>query len=261
MLIAALLGLLQGIAEWLPVSSEGVVTAAYSAVKGGSLDDAIGYALWLHVGTALSVLVVFRREIFGVVGTAISSPRHPTPLVKFLFFATVSSAVVGFPLLLTLGELSERIGAVAMVLVGVMMLVTGWLQLRSPTLGSRGRDDTSVWDALLAGVAQGFAVLPGLSRSGLTVSLLLARQIERREALVLSFLMSVPASLGAGLYASLDGGLIGSNEAMVSVVVSAVVGLITIKALLAVAQRINFAKFVIGVGLFVIAGALWEALR
>ena len=124
MLIAALLGLLQGIAEWLPVSSEGVVTATYSAVRGGSLEDAIGYALWLHVGTALSVLVVFRREIFGVVRTAISSPRHPTPLVKFLFVATLSSGVVGFPLLLTLGELSERIGAAAMVLVGVMMLVT-----------------------------------------------------------------------------------------------------------------------------------------
>ena len=260
MLIAALLGLLQGITEWLPVSSEGVVTATYSALKSGSFDEAIGYALWLHVGTALSVLVVFWREIFGVVRTAISSPRHPTPLVKFLFVATLASGIVGFPLLLTLGELSERIGATAMALVGVMMLVTGWLQLRSPTLGSRDRDDASPWDGLLAGVAQGFAVLPGLSRSGLTVSLLLARRIDRREALVLSFLMSVPASLGAGLYASLDGGLIDSDEAMVSVVVSAVVGLITIKALLAVAQRINFAKFVIGVGLFVIAGALWGAL-
>ena len=261
MLIAALLGLLQGIAEWLPVSSEGVVTATYSAVRGGSLDDAIGYALWLHLGTALSVLVVFRREIFGVARTAISSPRHPTPLVKFLFVATLSSGAVGFPLLLTLGELSERIGAAAMVLVGVMMLVTGWLQMRSPTLGSRGRDDASAWDGLLAGVAQGLAVLPGLSRSGLTVSLLLARRIDRREALVLSFLMSVPASLGAGLYASLDGGLIDSDEAIVSLVVAAVVGLFTIRALLAVAQRINFAKFVISVGLLVIAGALWGALR
>ena len=261
MLIAALLGLLQGITEWLPVSSEGVVTATYSAVRDASFDEAIGYALWLHVGTALSVLVVFRREILGVLKTATTSPRHPTPLVKFLFVATLASGVVGFPLFLTLGELSERVGAAAMVLVGLMMLVTGWLQLRSPTPGSRGRDDVSAWDALLAGVSQGFAVLPGLSRSGLTVSLLLARRIDRREALVLSFLMSVPASLGAGLYASLDGGLIDSDEAIVALIVSAVVGLITIKALLAVAQRINFAKFVIGVGLLVIAGALWGALR
>ena len=61
-------------------------------------------------------------------------------------------------------------------------------------------------DALVAGVAQGFAVLPGLSRSGLTVAALLSRRIERKEALVLSFLMSVPVSLGAALYASLDTG-------------------------------------------------------
>ncbi len=94
---------------------------------------------------------------------------------------------------------------------------------------------------MLAGIAQGFAALPGLSRSGLTVSALLARQVDRREALVLSFLMSIPASLGAGLFSAREGGSLEAGSALAAMIVAAVVGLLTIRILLSVVERVNFA--------------------
>ena len=253
-----LLGSLQGFTEWLPVSSEGVVTAVYSLFFHRSLSESIAYALWLHLGTVFSALIVFRREVYGIIQDVVNRPRSPSPLVSYLFISTAVSALVGFPLLLSIEEVSTRLGAIAMGLVGLLMFITGGLQLRRNVSGERVREEISHVDAVMTGVAQGFAVLPGLSRSGLTVSVLLARHVERREALVLSFLMSIPASLGAALYSGIDNGLLTSGGAIVAAAVACVVGLVTIRALLAVAERVNFGAFVIIVGTALVAGAIWQ---
>jgi undecaprenyl-diphosphatase len=79
--------------------------------------------------------------------------------------------------------------------------------------------------------------------------------------LVLSFLLSVPASLGAGLYAAIDSEIYTSSSAIVAVLVAAVVGFVTIRALMNVAERVNFGLFVIVVGLSIIGGAVWQVLR
>jgi undecaprenyl-diphosphatase len=259
-LIGIILGIIQGIAEWLPVSSEGVVTAAYGFMKNRPLSEALTFALWLHLGTVISVLAVFWRTLLGLVKEVVSSPKDPPPIFWFLLVSTLVSAAIAFPILLTLDDVSTRFGTAAMGIVGVMMFVTGGLQLRKRVEGRRTKEDLSIWDALGAGIAQGFAVIPGLSRSGLTMSVLLARRMERKEALVLSFLMSVPASLGVGVYTSIDSGLLASGEALLAMGVAAVVGLFTIKALLAVADRINFGLFVIIVGAAIVGGALWQWL-
>ena len=84
--------------------------------------------------------------------------------------------------------------------------------------------------------------------------------MDRREALVLSFLLSIPASLGAGLYSAYDGEIYTSGSAIVAVVVAAAVGFVTIRALMTVAERVNFGLFVVVVGLSIIGGALWQGL-
>ena len=252
--IAALLGLLQGVTEWLPVSSEGVVAAAYSFILNRNLEEAVAYALWLHLGTVLGPPIIFRREVSALLAEFIKRPRSPSPLFRYLLVSTLVSGLVGLPLLIALGELSQRAGAGAMAVIGGLMLVTGSVQLRQPVQGSRNRADVSVADAVLAGMAQGLAALPGLSRSGLTVAILLARRIDRREALVLSFLMSVPASLGAALYAALDSGITLSRDAIIAVAVAAIIGLATMRILLAIAQRINFGAFVLVMGIMILSG-------
>ena len=261
MTIAALLGLLQGITEWLPVSSEGATTAVYSFFFDRSLSEAIAFALWLHIGTAFSALIALRSEVRVIINDVVSSPLKPSPMIAYLVVATVISALVGFPLLLAVEELSGRVGAVSMGLVGLLMFITGGLQLRRPRSGARCRQDISPIDAVFAGLAQGFAVLPGLSRSGLTVAALLARQIDRREALVLSFLMSIPASLAAGIYVSINSGVLTSGSAILAAVIACVVGFVTIRGLLAVAERVNFAAFVIIVGAAILLGAIWQGFN
>ena len=257
---ALLLGILQGLTEWLPVSSQGVVTVAQSALLDRPLSEAVAFALWLHAGTACAALLALRREAWGVLRDAASAPLRPSPRLRFLAIATVVSAAIGLPLLLTLGEFSERLGSLGMGVVGILMMASGVLQLRRPLESSSDREEPTAVDALVAGVAQGLAALPGLSRSGLTVAALLGRRVERGEALVLSYLMSIPASLGAGLFAIVDGGAASTWPALAAAAVACGVGLVTIRALLAFTQRVNLGGFVVAVGAVTLAGAAWQAL-
>lgn len=259
MLEAILLGVLQGITEWLPVSSEGVVAVAYTLVYDRPLDEAVAFALWLHLGTVLSALWAFRSEVFSLLREAVTLPRRPSPLLVFVLIATAVSAPIGFPLLLFLGEVSGWLGAGAMGLVGGLMLVTGVTLLRTGAPGERARDTARPLDAAAAGIAQGLAALPGLSRSGLTVAALLARRMQRREALALSFLISIPVTLGAAVYSGIKTQAVVSLESLAAGAAAFLVGIATINVLLKVAERINFGVFVLGMGLLFLASAIVQA--
>ncbi len=254
MIESLVLGIVQGITEWLPISSQGTVTAVGSLLFDLTLGDAISFALWLHLGTSVAALLAFRHEILGLASEALSDPIHPSPLLRFTVIGTAVSVLFGVPVILVLDHLSAIVGAGAMLLVGAAMLATALILRFRPESGTRMREDLSMLDALGFGIAQGLAAIPGLSRSGLTVSLLLSRRFDRTEALVVSFLMSIPASLGAALFAGLNSDGIGITPGLFGAAVSAVVGLVSIKGLLAVAHRVNFAAFVAVVGIAVILG-------
>ena len=257
---AVVLGLLQGIFEWLPVSSQWVTVAVHSRVFDGEIAEGFGYSLWLHIGTVPPVLVAFRKETAQIVRELLARPTKPSPLAAFLLVSTVISGVVGLPLVLLLTDLAEDAGPAAMVVVGVALLLTGALQIVRPSQGARARDDTDVRDALQAGVSQGLAVIPGLSRSGATVAALLWRGVDRREALVLSFLMSAPASIAAAAYVALSGDFAVTIKALVGAAVAFLVGLATIRLLVALAERVNLAAFVMIAGAAIAAGAVWQML-
>ncbi len=258
--VAVLLGVVQGVTEWLPISSEGAVAAVYSLLRNTSLSEAVAYALWLHLGTAFSALVAFRRQVRDLIKEITSTPLAPSPLLRFLVTATLISTAIAVPLLLLLDELSERMGASAMAIVGVLLLFTGAVQLRRRSAGVRGLAGVSLKDALLCGIFQGVAVLPGLSRSGLTVAVLLARRLDGRESLILSFLMSIPAGLGAALFAYFRDGVPVGMEGIVASVVAFLAGLFSIRVLLRLAERINLGPFVLSVGVLMIAGAVFHVL-
>ena len=253
---AAVLGLLQGLFEWLPVSSEGVVAGVYTLIFDASLDEAVSFALWLHLGTVPSVLVALRHDFMDIAREVAAWPRAPSSTVRFLLVATLLSGVVGLPLLLTLSEISSVGGTAATGLIGCLMFITGYLQLRRREADNHVRGNLTLNDALLVGIAQGLAVIPGLSRSGMTVAVLILRQVDRKRALALSFLLSIPASLAASLYVGIDSGLVFDAEAILAAGVAFVVGLVTIKGLLAAAARVNFGWFVVSVGAVMIGGSL-----
>ena len=257
---ALLLGLLQGILEWLPVSSEGVVAAVHSLVYGGDLGESVEYALWLHAGTVPAALLALRADVAKTVQEFMVSPVRLKPVPWFIICSTIISGIVGLPLLLAATRISGVDGGLAMAVVGAAMLVGGILLLLRPRGGQRTMGSAATWDGVLTGLGQGISVVPGLSRSGLTTAVLLGRGFQGRDALILSFLMSVPVSLAAAVYSGVTSGVSASPHSFLALAVAFLVGLVTVRVMLRLAARLNYASFVLVAGAVMLGGALWQLL-
>ena len=253
---ALILGIIQGITEWIPVSSQGIVALVSTWINDAGPSDAIAIALWLHVGTALSAAVAMRGEIVSISRESKAAPRRLSAPVRFLALSTLVTAIVGVPLYLILGEIADLLGSAVMLLVGLAMLATAFAIRCGLWEGERGRDDVTTKDAIIAGVAQALAVIPGLSRTGLTVAVLLTRDCSHREAVVLSVLMGIPASLGAGLLAVSTSDTIVGWPAIVALLTAAIVGAVAIRAILAWATRVSLSRFVAAAGIAIALGAI-----
>jgi undecaprenyl-diphosphatase len=265
LLIAILLGILQGIFEWLPISSEGNITLLLTAM-GWAHDQSVQYSLFLHLGTAVAATGYFKTEIRELVELLPSLPAWDgeTRELRFLILATLVSGAVGVAAYAALISLVTAIeGGLLIVAIGVLLVVTGLMQRISADSTGVPRTNADWVDAILVGVGQGLAVLPGISRSGTTVGVLLLRGYEGERAFRLSFLLSIPASVGAGVLVLADtGGLSGLSPiaGLVALAVSAVVGLATIHALMRLVRRVDFGAICIGLGALAIGGGLLTIL-
>jgi undecaprenyl-diphosphatase len=269
-ILALLVGLVQGVLEWLPVSSEGGVALVVSLVAGESAFDATQFALFLHAGTAVAALAFYRDDALGLLAEVPEwRPRDAFGAgradLTFYGVASLVSAVVGISLYAVLSEVaSELAGGAFVAAVGVLLVGTGLVQRAAGRWGLGERATPDAFDAVLVGACQGLALLPGVSRSGTTVSALLLRGHEGERALQLSFLLSIPASLGAGLLVVLDDGVptVPLAQAVLALVVSAVVGYLTVGALVAVVRRVAFWGVCVGFGaLTVFGGGLLIAME
>lgn len=196
LLTAIVLGVLQGLTEFLPVSSSGHLALAEYFFGIDSAD--MTFEVFVHFGTALAVLVYFRRRVTAIVLAVVRwvfRMKHEPDDAKMgllLILGTVPAALVG-----ALFEKRVESAFGSPVLVSVLLLVTGtmlWLTRRLPA-GTRSVGGPR--DALLVGLAQAAAVLPGISRSGATISAGLGLGIERSKAAEFAFLLSIPVILGA----------------------------------------------------------------
>ena len=190
---AFLLGVIQGVTEFLPVSSSGHLVIGETLL--GVRMPGVGFEVDLHVATLISVLLVYRGRAASLALGAMRLKPDAWKYLGMLVLATIPTAVIG----LELGSAVEGLFKTPTG-VGVALLVTGtflwtarWALRRNP---SRTPGPT---DALLIGLAQCFALVPGISRSGATVVTALWLGIEAEEAAAFSFLMAVPAILGAAV--------------------------------------------------------------
>jgi undecaprenyl-diphosphatase len=257
---ALVLGVAQGITEWIPISSEGVLVLLMTRLfgHGGALYELVQQAVFLHLGTVCAAVVYYRHTLLDMV-KALKGGGDVRTLVqmRFLVIATIVTGIVGVGLLLAMGSLIDSFsGGFLMVLIGILLLMTGGVQFlaKKKDTGSV-KDQVTTMDALVAGIAQGCAILPGLSRSGLTISALLLRRVQDDYALSLSFLMSIPAIIGANIILG-SPALVLSWASLIAFFSSFVVGFSTIHLLLGVARRVSFRWFVIGFGLLAIIAGL-----
>jgi undecaprenyl-diphosphatase len=247
------LGIVQGVAEWLPISSEGmiVLVKAWFFPDASGIEALISNALFLHLGTFLAALIYFRQDVLKIFlsifnwKTAEKSDRN---IVSFLFISTAISGAVGFALLKMLVGIEEKIalwGAGVTFVVGVLLLVTGVLQLVASKGSKRTEIDIKPQDSVILGLVQGFAILPGLSRSGLTVSALLLDKFNEETTLRLSFLMSLPIVLAGNIVLNLDAINNFDPDRIIGLLFAFLFGYLTIDILLKVARKVNFGWFVI----------------
>jgi undecaprenyl-diphosphatase len=241
---STLLGVLQGITEWLPISSQGqtvLILLNFMQIEPGT---AISVAIFLHIGTMLAVLIRFRKDFLSMLS-------HESKLLKVILVATLSTAITAVPLLFFIKNLVATGGEFATALIGVMLIITGIMlgvQRRSGN-SYRSLDEINTKDMVFAGLAQGFSILPGISRSGTTITILLMRGIKQELALKLSFLMSVPPVLGAVVLFDIRAvSAVAISDAAIMVLSSLIVGYLSMSILLRFAARVNFSIFCISLG-------------
>ncbi len=244
MLDYIILGIVQGIFEWIPISSQGVV----AIVSQFLIKDfhPIEIALFLHLGTFFAVLVYFRKNWLKVLRL-----KDPT-LLRFLLISTAISGVVGFSLYDLIKGIT--IGSGLLIITGFGLLLTAYLTKAKRISGVNFNKL-----AVIAGILQGLAVIPGLSRSGATIFGLSLGKLKPEEILKISYMMSAPAVLG------MSGFLFFRNPILISetwpaLIFSFLFGIITLDFLIRITAKINFFKFALIFAFLCFLGAGLELL-
>ena len=200
-LLGIVLGIVQGVSEWLPISSKTQVMIASKYLFNLSFVDGYALGLFLEAGTFFAAVFYFRGEVVRVLkALAGRGDEDGMMLLKYLVVVTAVTAVIGVAIVEVVSKtvtgpvLGVPMISLGCVLMGDGILITLARKRYSPT---KSLKELGLKDFLVVGVAQGIAALPGVSRSGATVSILLLLGIKPEESFRLSFLALIPASVGA----------------------------------------------------------------
>lgn len=271
LLQAILMGLIQGLTEFLPVSSSGHL-AIFKQILGVNTDTGIMFDVLLHLGTLLAIFVAYYKDIWKLIcegfalirdlcinfgrfiGNLFTSEKKEylriihnsyRKFVVLIIVSTIPTGVIG----VLASDLIEQASEILLI-PGICLLITAALLFAADRLpqGEKKPQGTSYGNALFVGICQGFATLPGLSRSGTTITACLFCGFERKFAVKYSFIMSIPAVLGAAVLElkDLDIGTLATSELLcygAGMVVAAVVGYICIKTMLVVVRKKKFTIF------------------
>ena len=248
-----LLAILQGLFEWWPISSSGVLVLV-STLYGLNISTGYTSGLALHLASGLAVLTIYRGQVYSVLREVTSLKIRET--TKHYLYALIVSFVVGGPLYITYIGISEYIGSFALILISIGLIVTSLFLLR----GRGGlSEDISLYDWLITGLLQGIAVLPGFSRSGLTIGYLCIRGYKPEKAVEASLLLAIPALLVAGTYNLLKT----SSDITTIAVAQAIVYLISIlsaRVLIEFSRRTRFYIFTLTLAILTMISALIQIL-
>jgi undecaprenyl-diphosphatase len=252
------LGVIQGLTEYLPVSSTAHLLFAEHFL--GIRRPGLVLESVLHLGTAVAAVVLFWPDVAGML-RGILRRQRPTadPFVKMagaIVAATVVTAVLGVAFAAPLERMFESVRGVAL-----QLLVTGALLLWHRERGARLATEATLIDGLAVGVAQAAAIIPGVSRSATTIVMGLALGLRRTEATRLSFLVAIPAIVGASVYGLKDvaeAGRLGYTVWQLSIgfIVAALVGALAIRWLVDFVRRgrlVVFSAYCWVIGIAVLA--------
>jgi len=234
---AIALGIIQGITEWLPVSSSGHLAAAQELF---GLKATLFFDVVLHLGTVAVVVLVFRKDIVGITRSVLRRDFKSMEgrLFLFILLGSVPTALIGF-------FFHDMFALFFMntLVVGLALIANGFVLIFSER--RKGRRDLGWKDSLLIGTAQGIAIIPGISRSGLTISAGLLQGVRKEAVARYSFLLMLPAVMGALIF---EAGLLNWSEIdmgsmFAGFAASLAVGYLSLRFLLRIIMRSQFHRF------------------
>ena len=255
-LFAIILGLVQGVTEFLPISSSGHLSVLQNTF-GVSAEGHLFFDTLLHLATLISICFVYWTDITDMIREAIGfikDSRHPKPeddepkparrQVLMLIIATLP-LVFALPLEKLVGNLYYNT-----LFIGIAFLLTGLILFMSDRLrqGRKTAATMTIADAAIVGASQVLATLPGISRSGTTITAGMATGLDRSFAVKFSFLMSIPAVLGANILGLIDAAREGFDleympQYLVGMLVAAVTGYFAIRFVKSLSQKGKFGRF------------------
>lgn len=240
---ALILGLVQGLTEFIPVSSSGHLIAVHELF--GTTESTLLFDVALHVGTLIALVIFFWRDILKLVQNAFAKTDEGK-LARIIFWSTIPAALIGYVGSDWLDDHLRKpvVVVMTMAFMGLLMLFAEkWSQKRE------GRELKSVTlsDGMTIGFAQALALIPGVSRSGATITTGLFKGLKRADAARFSFLLAIPITCGAiagSLFGAEAGELRGQGmEFAVGIITAAISGLFAIKFLLGYLSKNSLAVF------------------
>jgi len=250
------LGLVQGLSEFLPISSSGHLVVVPWLLGWNDLDDASvkkAFDVALHLGTLVAVVGYFRRELVGLVAAGLSSLRHPrqplAPTARLAWLLVLSAVPAAIAGALFDDVIEERLGTPG-IIAGSLVVFGVVLAVADRRVGQRALAGLGVRDALLIGAAQVLALNPGTSRSGITIAAALLLGVRRDDAARFAFLMSLPVIVGAVVFTL--GGLVADGvpgdlvaPMLVGIAAAAASGWLAVWGTLRLVRTRTFTPFVV----------------
>ena len=244
MLAAVIWGLVQGLTEFLPISSSGHLVVVPRFLESMGMDisqPTLAVSAVLHLGTLIAVLIYFRADVMSVL-----QMRHKPEGRRIALLVAVGTipAMVGLPLESRIESIQENV-----TYVGIALVTTGVILVIGQRMGRGMRQliEGRVPDAVVVGIAQALALVPGVSRSGVTIAAGNGRGFQPVEAARFSFLLGIPAIAGAGVVSLPE--VFGEGEVglelLVGLLVAAVSGYLAISLLLRALRRVGLLPFAI----------------
>lgn len=254
------LGLVQGIAEWVPISSKTQVSLAWLKVFNGDPASLVPILLYVHIGTLLAATIYFRKEIIEILQAVLSKPLSKSTYSEgktgFLITSIFLTGVIGFPLLYLEKKFFPALDtSVIFALMGIGLVLTGILLLSQKGAKERKKEGVTWKDGILTGILQGLSVLPGVSRSGTSTTGLIWRGFSSEDSFHLSFLLSIPTVICAEMvfYISGEAASFPISDGILLAATSFVVGYLTLDALLKIMKKVSLAYVALAMGIVMVA--------
>ena len=270
LIYAAIIGVIQGISEWLPISSKTQIIVSSTYLLKLTFQQAYTFGLFMEVGTIIAAVVYFRKDLAEMVKVLLGSKNKlQRKLLIYVVVVTLITGIIAVPLYLVADSISGIALGIPMLIVGLVLLGDAALirysrKRRERGINSKKLENLSLKDYVLIGIVQGISALPGVSRSGTTTSAMLLMNLEPDEAFRLSFIAGIFASIGAfaltlvvskaNVSVAIAG--IGLAGIAVAIVVATIVSLFLIDFLLKVAAKSKIIYLITALGIIAMASGL-----